>query len=124
MATRKQLVRLGAEEVLVEHLEMADTFWKRLVGLQFRRELGCKEGLWLAPCSSLHTCFMRFPIDVIMLDRNHQVVQFRRNLRPWRALICPRATHSVVETCVGQIELQIGDRLHITGIADKSAARR
>ncbi|MDX1926557.1 MAG: DUF192 domain-containing protein, partial [Pirellulaceae bacterium] len=63
-----RLVDVSDGRVILPELEIASTFWSRFVGLQFRRELPKHSGLWLSPCSSIHTCFMRFPIDVLMLD--------------------------------------------------------
>jgi uncharacterized membrane protein (UPF0127 family) len=33
---------------------------------------------------SVHMFFMRFPIDVVFLDRDWRVVGVRHELRPWR----------------------------------------
>ena len=38
----------------------------------------------LRPAPAIHTCFMRFPIDAVFLDREHQVVGVAPELRPWR----------------------------------------
>ncbi|MEI7880862.1 MAG: DUF192 domain-containing protein, partial [bacterium] len=47
---------------------VADTFWKRSIGLMGKPGLKAGQGLLLSPCGSIHTCFMRFPIDIIFLD--------------------------------------------------------
>ncbi|MEZ6090012.1 MAG: DUF192 domain-containing protein [Pirellulaceae bacterium] len=98
-------------EVLLHHLEIADTFWTRFKGLQLRKSLPSGHGLLIKPCSSLHTCFMRFAIDVIMLDADKVVVGIRKNLRPWRMLICHRSTTQVVEVCAGTLRLRVGMQL-------------
>jgi uncharacterized membrane protein (UPF0127 family) len=53
-------------------------------GLLGRSGLEQKEGLLLKPCGSVHTLFMRFPIDVVFLDRDLSVVAVRPELVPWR----------------------------------------
>ena len=93
-----KLINTDNGDVLIDQLEIADTFWKRLKGLQFRRSIPQGSGLLLSPCSSLHTCFMRFPIDVIHLDAKNRVLSISRNVRPWRLHFCPRGTHHVIET--------------------------
>ena len=113
MQVQYQLIRLQDNAVILAKLKLATTFWQRFVGLQFARPLSSEEGLWLAPCSSLHTCFMRFSIDVASLDKEGRVLEFRRNLKPWRAAVCPRGTHSIVEAAAGAILLSVGDRLKI-----------
>ena len=53
-------------------------------GLLGRTGLAAGEGLLLKPCGSVHTFFMRFPIDVVFLDRELAVVAVRPELAPWR----------------------------------------
>ncbi len=72
-------------KTVVSRLQIADGFWLRLVGWQFRAMPAADAGLLLVPCNSLHTCFVRFPIDVVFLDEQGAVLAIRRNLRPWRA---------------------------------------
>lgn len=97
----------------LQDLEVANTFWTRFVGLQFRGAMAKNTGLLLAPCSSLHTCFMRFPIDVWMLDKNGFVLGVRRNLRPWRVAVCVRGTKQIIETNVDAIDLPVGALVQI-----------
>jgi len=99
--------------ILISRLEIADTFLRRFVGLQFRSSFPSHSGMWISPCSSIHTCFMRFPIDVWMLDGSGIVLQSKRSLRPWRGLFAPRGTHSIVETRVGAISLLVGQRVEV-----------
>ncbi len=107
-----QLVNADSGEVLLDQLEIANTFWKRFTGLQLRRSLLQRSGLLLSPCSSLHTCFMRFPIDVIMLDRDGRVLGVRSNLRPWRAVFCKSGTKQVIEINPGSVTIAVGTKLH------------
>jgi uncharacterized membrane protein (UPF0127 family) len=53
-------------------------------GLLGRSELPVGEGLFLKPCGSVHMFFMRFPIDVVFLDRELSVVGVVPELPPWR----------------------------------------
>ena len=108
-----QLINADNGEVLLVQLEIADTFWKRFKGLQFRRSMPQGSGLLLRPCSSLHTCFMRFPIDVVMLDRDLKVVAIRRRIPAWRAAFCRNGTWCVVETTANAVNLKPGMRLKI-----------
>jgi uncharacterized protein len=99
---------------LIPQLEIANTFFRRFVGLQFRSSLPPTSGIWISPCSSIHTCFMRFPIDVWMLDRNGILLKSKRNVRPWRLVIAPRGTHAIVETMVDTLSLSVGQRVEVT----------
>lgn len=110
---KRQLVRQSDGAVVIKELVVADSFWMRLRGLQFRKPLSRDEAWMLAPCSSIHTCFMSFPIDVIMLDREGMVIDIRHHLKPWRLYVCARGTRTVVETATGAVELSIGDSLQV-----------
>jgi uncharacterized membrane protein (UPF0127 family) len=97
MSTGWQFVEAESGRLLVPSVEVADTFWSRLRGLQFRRALSPGEGLLLVPCASIHTCFVRFSLDVVMLSRQWQVLAVRRRVRAWRLVIAPQGTHAVLE---------------------------
>ena len=64
-------------------VSMADGFWTRFRGLMLRKSLEPGEGLLLWRCASIHCFFMRFPIDVIYLDRDLTVIGVE-TVRPWR----------------------------------------
>ena len=63
--------------------KVAKTFWQRFKGLMGRKALPKGEGMLILKCNSIHTCFMRFPIDATFLDRDDNVVKVVRNIRPW-----------------------------------------
>jgi len=108
-----RLIDLETGEVLLSRLEVASTFWQRFKGLQFRRPLPLDTGLWLSPCSSLHTCFMRFPIDLVMLDEDMEVVGIRSHVQPWRIILCAQGTKSVIETAGGSKLWIVGQKVTI-----------
>jgi uncharacterized membrane protein (UPF0127 family) len=70
--------------VLLERCWIADRPWSRMRGLLGRNGLAEGEGLLIKPCGSVHTFFMRFPIDVVFLDRELSVVAVRPEVPPWR----------------------------------------
>lgn len=83
--------------VVCEHLELATTFLRRFLGLQFRRPLEDGHGLLLAPCDSVHTCWMRFSIDIVMLDQRGIVLAVRQRVRPWRIVWPNKNCQSILE---------------------------
>ena len=92
---------------------IADGFFSRLRGLLGRRGLEPGEGLLLSPSSSVHTLFMRFPIDVVFLDRGLRVVGVSDDVRPWR-LTGRRGARHVLELAAGQAQahgIRAGERL-------------
>ena len=85
----------------------------RMRGLLGRAELPSDQGILLRPASSVHTFFMRFPIDVVFLDRDEVVVGIESSLSPWKTA-GRRGAKAVVELAAGECErrgVQVGDRL-------------
>lgn len=66
------------------HIRRADRFSSRLRGLLFSPLLKPGEGLLIVPCDSVHTFFMRAPIDVVFLDRAGKIRRIVPHLAPWR----------------------------------------
>jgi len=82
-------------------------------GLLGRSELPEGEGIVLRPGWSVHTFFMRFPIDVVFVDADQVVVKIAPNLRPWRTATS-RGARDVVELAAGECArrgLAVGDRV-------------
>jgi uncharacterized membrane protein (UPF0127 family) len=99
--------------VLCDHCVLADTLWRRMRGLIGRQELDRAEAIVLRPSWSVHTFFMRFPIDVVFADADQVVVEVVPDLRPWRWAIC-RGARDVVELRAGECArtgIAVGQRL-------------
>ncbi len=99
--------------VVASIVEVATTRTERRRGLLGRDSLDIAAAMVLSPCCSIHTAFMRFPIDVAFVDRDGQVTRIVRDLAPWRVAIAPRA-HAAVEFaggCLSSRDLRVGDRL-------------
>ncbi len=86
--------------VLATQLTKAHTGATRNKGLLGRESLLPGEGLWIAPCESVHTFFMRFPIDLVYLDRKLKVRKVRHSVGAWRLSAC-LAAYSVLELPAG-----------------------
>ena len=100
----KVLVRnLTRNAVLGESIEVADTSATRRTGLLGRKRLESGEGLWITPCESVHTWFMKFPIDLVYLDKRRKVRKVRHRVPPWRLSMCLQA-HSILELPAGIAE--------------------
>ncbi|MBQ2312764.1 MAG: DUF192 domain-containing protein [Elusimicrobiaceae bacterium] len=72
------------QEVFADDLTLNNTFCSRLIGLMFKKNLPAGSGIILKPCTQIHTCFMRFNIDVIFLDEDLKVLHIIENMKPWR----------------------------------------
>ncbi len=92
-------------------VSLCDSPFQRLRGLLARESLLSDSVLWLRPCSSIHTCFMRGSIDVIYLNRERRIVKTVSNLKPWRFSACS-GSESVLELASGLIAtigVDVGD---------------
>ena len=101
--------------VACERCVDAHSMLARMRGLLGRSSLAPEEGILLRPASSVHTWFMRFPIDVVFLDRELSVLRVVRRLRPWRTAYGRRAA-AVLELAAGESErrgIRVGDRLSL-----------
>lgn len=78
----KKNVRINGIEV-----EVCENFLERARGLIARPAPAEGRGLLIPKCNAVHTCFMRYPIDVTFLDRKGEVVRTVRDVRPWRLFV-------------------------------------
>jgi uncharacterized protein len=111
----RQAVNATRGTTLATKLELAHSGESRRKGLLGRDGLLPGEGLWIAPCESVHTFFMRFAIDLVYLDRRLRVKKVRSNVGPWRLSACLSA-HSVLELPAGTIsasQTECGDTVEI-----------
>ncbi len=107
---KTRVYRSRDNRTLAEPCFVATRFGDRLLGLMGERRLAQGSGLWIAPCNSIHTFFMRFEIDAVYLDRDGKVLAVRRNMKPWRVEWPVHRAHSVLEIPGGAAgDLQEGE---------------
>jgi uncharacterized membrane protein (UPF0127 family) len=113
-----QVRNLTRDAGLADAADVADTSAKRRTGLLKHTGLAPGDGLWIVPCESVHSFFMKFTIDVLYLDRQHRVKKIRPEMVPWRMSACLTA-HSVLELPAGSITRTgtlKGDQLEIKNL--------
>jgi hypothetical protein len=111
--TRLTVKNVTRQTVLATSLEVANTGPNRNKGLLGRDGLDTGGGLWIVPCESVHTFFMRFAIDLVYLDRRNRVRKVRSAVGPWRVSACLTA-HSILELPAGVVlssQTQKGDTI-------------
>ena len=107
-ATRKTFV--------AENAKIADTFLSRMIGLLNRTSLNDQEALIITQCQSIHMVFMKFPIDVIFINRSNQVVGLVRGIKPFTFSSLFFKANAAIELPIKTIEksqTQLGDSLQI-----------
>lgn len=111
MAGRTVIWKLGGApaDAPFLHVEIADTFWRRFLGLMGRKELAPSHALLILPCFSVHTCFMRFAIDAVFVKRQEDGESWRvekaaQGLRPWLGVSVCGTADAVIELRQGEAE--------------------
>jgi uncharacterized membrane protein (UPF0127 family) len=99
---RGAIYRHGQE--IVAEAWRADRPWSRLRGLLGRKPLqgNGRQALWLVPCAGVHTFGMRYPLDIVFLDRGGAVLDWHERIGPWRTRQC-RGARQTVELAPGGI---------------------
>jgi uncharacterized membrane protein (UPF0127 family) len=112
---RIRLINVTRQVEIADCIEIADKGKRRRKGLLGRSGLAIGEGLWIVPCEAVHTFGMKFPIDLVYLDRTNRVVKTRSHVGPGRLSACLSA-RSVVELPSGTVQgkvIQRGDILEL-----------
>lgn len=89
--------------VLADNVEVASNFKKRFKGLIGASTLNQGEALILFPCNCIHTFFMRFPIDVLFINKESAILYAFENMKPFRFSPIIRTSYMVVELPAGRL---------------------
>lgn len=114
------------ETFVATQATVADSYFPRLIGLlgKTKRWAQLGKGLWIVPSRGVHTIGMLFPIDLIFLSKQKEVVHIEEYVRPFRiSRVLLRAT-SVLELpphTIYRSRTQVGDRLEIARMSNKPA---
>jgi len=111
-----RLINQTKNTILAEEIFFADSSLKRLRGLLGKKELAKGRALIIKPCSSVHSFFMQFTIDLIFLDQQNRVVKIIPNFKPFRITRPYFHAVSVVELPSGTINssaTEIADSLSL-----------
>jgi uncharacterized membrane protein (UPF0127 family) len=103
-------------EMLIENLEIAETFLGRAKGLLGRKSLSENQALWIKPCNNIHTFFMKFTIDCVFINKSCVVEKIYSKVSPFEIKGPVWKANSVIEFSEGIIEkwdIKIGDQLHV-----------
>ncbi|OPX89560.1 MAG: hypothetical protein A4E53_01483 [Pelotomaculum sp. PtaB.Bin104] len=97
------------------YVEVANTFFARTKGLMGRKSLKAGTAMVIYPCFSIHTCFMRFSIDVVFLDKDGFVLRIIKNMKPYRVSPFVKGSYYVVEMLGGELpeEIKVGQKIEL-----------
>ena len=118
--SKLRVTNLTRGTLLADRADIADTSAKRRTGLLKHSGLEPGEGLWIAPCEGVHTFGMKFPIDVVFMNRKRKILKIRPNMVRRRIALSLLA-HSVLELPAGRLAetgTQAGDQLELEKYGD------
>lgn len=101
-------------EILADDVELAVRVTERMKGLLGRKQFFKGKSLWIKPCKSIHTIGMKFPIDVIFLDKNNIIINIKNHFLPNRISSLFLNASSVLELPSGTLvatDTRIGDQI-------------
>lgn len=97
-------------EVIVSNCNLADSFMARLKGLMFRDDMSVDDALLIIPCNSIHTFFMRFALDLILIDTDGNIVYEEKEMLPGRLLKPVNNAWATLELKGGRLKLLESDK--------------
>jgi uncharacterized membrane protein (UPF0127 family) len=105
---------VARDTTLGEAIEVAATSSQKVRGLLGKECLEEGQGLLFKSCSSLHTFFMTFPIDIIFADRKGKVLKLSAGVKPFKLVAAPLRAYYAIELpegAIGRSNTQVGDTL-------------
>ncbi|MBD3246849.1 MAG: DUF192 domain-containing protein [Candidatus Omnitrophica bacterium] len=90
---------LTKSTLLADRARRAANPVSRALGLMGKKSLAPGNGMIFARAPSIHTCFMRFKIDVLFLDKDMRVIRAVHGLRPWRAAAAASSAYTIELPC-------------------------
>lgn len=99
-----QLVNKNNNSIIARNVEFADNFFKRLLGLMFRKNFQEGRAIIIKPCNMIHTFFMRFPIDALFVSKDNEIIHIIENMQPGKTSKLIRKASMVIELPAGTVE--------------------
>lgn len=105
------LINKETGTVIASEVFVADKFWPKFWGLQFKKSIPDDFAYIILGCRSIHTCFMRFNLDAVFVDRRLKVIKVYRNLKPFSVTPLVKDAFAVIELKHGRLDIEPGDGL-------------
>lgn len=93
-------------------IKIADTFKDKLLGLMNKKNID--YGLLIKNCKSIHTYFMKEPIDVLLLDNENRILFINRNVEKNKVLIY----HTKKKSNILELPSNASKNLNVNDIID------
>ena len=99
--------------LLLDSVMHTGSMWERMRGLLWRKPLHEREALIIDRCACVHTCGMKYPLDLAFIDRQSVIRKLVHDLRPWRLAWCVPAvmTLEMPAGSIARLKLETGMQL-------------
>lgn len=107
---------LTDNQIICNKVIMANSFFKRLKGLMFTKNLPSDSSMYICPCNQIHMFFMNYSIDVLYIDKNNVILAIDEDMKPGRIGKKVNGAAAVVELQAGKVKesnIKIGQTLQI-----------
>ncbi|MEA4831290.1 hypothetical protein SDC9_103703 [bioreactor metagenome] len=105
--------------ILFKNVKIANTFIKRLVGLLKTESLASHGGMLISPCNKIHTLGMQYPIDVLFLSSDGEIIDIISSMQAGKVSPMIKGADHVLELSPGAAAsrgLKKGDYLTIPAV--------
>ena len=93
------------------NIKICNKFINRLIGLMFKKNFD--HGLCFPKCNSIHTFFMFEYIDVIMTDKNYNILYIYKNLKPNKIILPKKNVYYTFELPINKFNFEINEKLTV-----------
>jgi uncharacterized protein len=107
------------DHVIIPKVYVASGFFTRFLGLMGRKEIPPDEAVLFPKCNSIHTFFMRFAIDVVLVGSDGHVTEVREAMMPWQMMLPRREAKHIIEMKAGvakKLGITVGAKLRCNGV--------
>lgn len=112
----KKVVLKKNGQPILDNCFIATSFFSRFLGLMGKKSLSENFAVYFPRCSSIHTFFVRIPLDVIFVDANKKVIKIIESLQPWKVIPPIKGAKDVFEMKTGEIKrlgFSMGDLIEL-----------
>ena len=92
-------------------IKVCNNIFNRFLGLMFKKNID--YGLCFPKCNSIHTFFMKIPIDVIMTDKNYNILYIFNNLKPNKIILPKKNIYYTFELPINKFKFNINEKLKV-----------
>lgn len=89
-------INLTIDNKIIKDVYVAENFYKRFKGLMFISKQN-SFNLLIKNCNSVHTCFMKFNIDIYCLDKDYKAIKIYNNIKPFRFILPTKKVCHILE---------------------------